>query len=114
MVEQAPLSFIEPMYAEAVQELPDGGLWTYEAKLDGYRSLAAKRSGGALGRLHGIAHIQQGFVRCIRADIKNSIGLFRGADPTVLKPVKLDFFLARELLDVSYPTLLAEEGSVDG
>jgi bifunctional non-homologous end joining protein LigD len=35
--------FIEPMYAEAVRELPDGGLWTYEAKLDGYRCLAAKR-----------------------------------------------------------------------
>jgi ATP-dependent DNA ligase len=32
------------MYAEAVRELPDGGLWTYEAKLDGYRCLAAKRS----------------------------------------------------------------------
>jgi bifunctional non-homologous end joining protein LigD len=31
------------MYAEAVRELPDGGLWTYEAKLDGYRCLAAKR-----------------------------------------------------------------------
>ena len=38
-------SFIEPMYAEAVRVLPDGGLWTYEAKLDGYRCLAAKRSG---------------------------------------------------------------------
>lgn len=36
--------FIEPMYAEAVRELPDGGAWTYEAKLDGYRCLAAKRS----------------------------------------------------------------------
>ena len=33
-------SFIEPMYAEAVRELPDGGLWTYEAKLDGYRKNA--------------------------------------------------------------------------
>jgi ATP-dependent DNA ligase len=29
--------FIEPMYAEGVKELPDGGLWTYEGKLDGYR-----------------------------------------------------------------------------
>ena len=37
--------FIEPMYAEAVRELPDGGLWTYEAKLDGYRCLAANRNG---------------------------------------------------------------------
>jgi len=37
-------SFIEPMYAEAVRELPDGGAWSYEAKLDGYRCLAAKRS----------------------------------------------------------------------
>jgi bifunctional non-homologous end joining protein LigD len=40
--------FIEPMYAEAVRELPDGGLWTYEAKLDGYRCLATKRSGGVV------------------------------------------------------------------
>jgi len=40
--------FIEPMYAEAVRELPDGGLWTYEAKLDGYRCLAAKRSSGVV------------------------------------------------------------------
>src|SRR4030095_1023646 len=37
--------FIEPMLADAVRELPDGGLWTYEAKLDGYRCLAAKRMG---------------------------------------------------------------------
>jgi ATP-dependent DNA ligase len=29
----------------AVRELPDGGLWTYEGKLDGYRCLAAKRDG---------------------------------------------------------------------
>jgi DNA ligase D-like protein (predicted ligase) len=41
-------SFIEPMYAEAVRELPDGGAWTYEAKLDGYRCLAAKRSSGVV------------------------------------------------------------------
>jgi hypothetical protein len=34
------------MYAEAVRELPDGGLWSYEAKLDGYRCLAARRSSG--------------------------------------------------------------------
>ena len=33
------------MLAEAVRELPDGGLWTYEAKLDGYRCLAANRNG---------------------------------------------------------------------
>jgi DNA ligase D-like protein (predicted ligase) len=38
------LSFIEPMYAQAVTELPNGDLWTYEAKLDGYRCLAAKHS----------------------------------------------------------------------
>lgn len=36
---------IEPMYAELCRELPDGGLWTYEAKLDGYRCLAANRAG---------------------------------------------------------------------
>jgi ATP-dependent DNA ligase len=27
-----------------VRELPDGGQWTYEAKLDGYRCLAAKQA----------------------------------------------------------------------
>jgi ATP-dependent DNA ligase len=43
---QSPLRFIEPMYAEAVRELPNGGLWSYEAKLDGYRCLAAKRGSG--------------------------------------------------------------------
>jgi bifunctional non-homologous end joining protein LigD len=37
-----PSPFIEPTYAEAVQELPAGAIWTYEAKLDGYRCLAAK------------------------------------------------------------------------
>jgi ATP-dependent DNA ligase len=34
--------FIEPMYASIVRELPDGGLWTYEAKLDGYRCIAVR------------------------------------------------------------------------
>jgi bifunctional non-homologous end joining protein LigD len=42
-LERVQARFIEPMYAEAVRELPDGGLWTYEAKLDGYRCLAANR-----------------------------------------------------------------------
>ena len=37
---------MEPMYATPVGQLPDGGAWTYEAKLDGYRCLAAKRSDG--------------------------------------------------------------------
>ena len=41
-------TFIEPMYAEAVRTLPDGELWTYEAKLDGYRCLAARRSSGVV------------------------------------------------------------------
>jgi ATP-dependent DNA ligase len=34
--------FIEPTLVAAVRELPDGGAWTYEAKLDGYRCLAAQ------------------------------------------------------------------------
>ena len=46
--ECAQQRFIEPMYAEAARELPDGGAWTYEAKLDGYRCLAAKRTGGVV------------------------------------------------------------------
>ena len=41
-------SFIEPMQAALVRKLPDGGQWSYEAKLDGYRCLAAKRNGGVV------------------------------------------------------------------
>jgi DNA ligase D-like protein (predicted ligase) len=48
LAERIQPSFIEPMYAEAVRELPDGDDWTYEAKLDGYRCLAAKRTSGVV------------------------------------------------------------------
>jgi ATP-dependent DNA ligase len=48
IAERVQPRFIEPMYAEGVKELPDGGLWTYEPKLDGYRCLAAKRTGGVV------------------------------------------------------------------
>jgi ATP-dependent DNA ligase len=41
-------SFVEPMYAEAVRELPNGDAWTFEAKLDGYRCLAMRRNGHAV------------------------------------------------------------------
>ena len=44
----AQLSFIEPMQVVAVGELPDGGAWSYEARLDGYRCLAAKRGSGVV------------------------------------------------------------------
>lgn len=40
--------FVEPMQVSAVRELPDGGFWTYEAKLDGYRCLAAKRGNNVM------------------------------------------------------------------
>lgn len=38
--------FIEPMYAAAVQELPEGLEWLYEIKFDGYRCIAARDSSG--------------------------------------------------------------------
>jgi len=41
-------SFTEPMYAQAVRELPAGKLWSYETKLDGYRCLAAKDARGVV------------------------------------------------------------------
>src|ERR1043166_3451287 len=41
-------SFIEPMQLALVRSLPDGGAWLYEAKLDGYRCLAANRSGNVV------------------------------------------------------------------
>ena len=34
--------FVEPMLCAAVPELPQGGSWRYEIKLDGYRALALK------------------------------------------------------------------------
>jgi DNA ligase D-like protein (predicted ligase) len=39
---RAKLHFIEPMYARAVQDLPEGKEWLYEVKFDGYRCLAGK------------------------------------------------------------------------
>jgi len=41
-------SFIEPTQVSAVRQLPDSGAWTYEAKLDSYRCLAARRSNGVV------------------------------------------------------------------
>jgi len=38
--------FIEPMYALAVKNLPEGKNWLYEVKFDGYRCLAGKRNDG--------------------------------------------------------------------
>ena len=43
---KAKIRFIEPMYALAVQNLPEGKEWLYEIKLDGYRALAGKGSHG--------------------------------------------------------------------
>jgi bifunctional non-homologous end joining protein LigD len=34
------IDFIEPMYALAVQNIPEGKEWLYEVKFDGYRCLA--------------------------------------------------------------------------
>ncbi len=40
------LQFVEPMYARAVQQLPEGNDWLYEVKFDGYRGLAGRDSTG--------------------------------------------------------------------
>jgi bifunctional non-homologous end joining protein LigD len=37
---------MEPMYALAVQKLPQGQEWLYEIKFDGYRCLAGRDSAG--------------------------------------------------------------------
>src|SRR5439155_1558309 len=42
----AGIRFIEPMYALAVQKLPEGKDWLYEVKFDGYRCLAGRDSTG--------------------------------------------------------------------
>ena len=38
--------FIEPMYALAIKNLPEGKDWLYEVKFDGYRCLAGRRQDG--------------------------------------------------------------------
>ena len=42
----AKVHFVEPMYALAVQKLPQGQEWLYEVKFDGYRCLAGRDSTG--------------------------------------------------------------------
>jgi ATP dependent DNA ligase domain len=42
----AKVRFVEPMYALAVQKLPQGQEWLYEVKFDGYRCLAGRDSAG--------------------------------------------------------------------
>ncbi|HEY7557513.1 MAG TPA: non-homologous end-joining DNA ligase [Candidatus Binatia bacterium] len=42
----AEVGFIEPMYALAVKNLPEGKDWLYEVKFDGYRCLAGRRKHG--------------------------------------------------------------------
>jgi DNA ligase D-like protein (predicted ligase) len=45
MIKPVASHFIEPMYATSIRELPEGNVWNYEAKLDGYRCLASKHAG---------------------------------------------------------------------
>ena len=40
----AEVRFIEPMYALAVKNLPEGKDWLYEVKCDGYRCFAVRRT----------------------------------------------------------------------
>src|SRR4030095_2523825 len=42
----AKVQFIEPMYALAVQKLPNGQAWLYGARFDGYRCLAGRDKKG--------------------------------------------------------------------
>ncbi len=46
----AKVRFVEPMYALAVQKLPQGQEWLYEVKFDGYRFLVGRDSTGRGGR----------------------------------------------------------------
>src|SRR5918999_2277847 len=42
----ARFHFVEPMYAQLVQQLPEGKDWLYEVKFDGYRCLAERDTAG--------------------------------------------------------------------
>jgi hypothetical protein len=41
-----PPAFLDPMQAKLVDCLPEGDLWRYELKLDGFRALAIKTAAG--------------------------------------------------------------------
>ena len=41
----APLRFIPPMECKEVDRIPEGDVWQYELKLDGYRTIAVKQDG---------------------------------------------------------------------
>ena len=43
--EEVRASFVEPMLLQPQPALPDGSLWLYEVKFDGYRAIAFKTSG---------------------------------------------------------------------
>jgi bifunctional non-homologous end joining protein LigD len=47
------IQFIEPMYALAVQNIPEGKEWLYEVKFDGYRCLAGRSNNGVLWSRRG-------------------------------------------------------------
>jgi bifunctional non-homologous end joining protein LigD len=42
----ATIQFVEPMYAQLVQQLPEGKDWFYEVKFDGYRCLVGRDTTG--------------------------------------------------------------------
>jgi bifunctional non-homologous end joining protein LigD len=44
----ATVEFVEPMYAQLVQQLPNGNKWLYEVKFDGYRCLAGRDAKGVM------------------------------------------------------------------
>jgi ATP-dependent DNA ligase len=47
----AEVRFVEPMYALAVQKLPQGHDWLYEVNFDGYRYLTGRDAKGITRRL---------------------------------------------------------------
>jgi ATP-dependent DNA ligase len=43
---QRTASFIEPMECLPVERIPEGDLWAYEFKLDGYRAIGVRTEAG--------------------------------------------------------------------
>src|SRR5215471_15934521 len=106
------LHFIEPMYALAVQNIPEDKEWLYEVKFDGYRCLAGRdKSGVTLWSRRGNLFTSQfpispapmngcQSIRCSTARLRPSTkaGEFRSTFSNIIAPMLTRYSSMRSTL----------------